>query len=128
MVLEKFKRHKSPGIDQIRTELIIAADRKLLSEITQLFNSFWNKKEMPEEWKASIIVPISKKGDKTDCSNCKCISHLSITYKILSRILLSKVIPNTELCIEEHECGFRRSRSDTDHIYFYNRQMFEKKR
>ena len=24
---------------------------------------------MPEEWKESIIVPICKKGDKTDCSN-----------------------------------------------------------
>jgi len=24
---------------------------------------------LPEEWKESIIVPIYKKGDKTDCSN-----------------------------------------------------------
>jgi hypothetical protein len=25
--------------------------------------------ELPEQWKESIIVPIYKKGDKTDCSN-----------------------------------------------------------
>jgi hypothetical protein len=24
---------------------------------------------MPEQWKESIIVPIYKKGDKTDCTN-----------------------------------------------------------
>jgi len=31
--------------------------------------SIWNKNGLPEEWKESIIVPIYKKGDKTDCSN-----------------------------------------------------------
>ena len=29
----------------------------------------WNKEELPEEWKESIIVPVYKKGDKAECSN-----------------------------------------------------------
>jgi hypothetical protein len=28
----------------------------------------WNK-ELPHQWKESVVVPIHKKGDKTDCSN-----------------------------------------------------------
>jgi hypothetical protein len=127
MAFEKFKRHKSQGIDQISTELIIAGDWKILSEITQLINSTWNKKELLEEWKESIFVPISKKGDKTECSNYRGISHLSITYKILSNILLSKFTPNTEESVGDHWRGFRGSRSTTDHVKFYIRQMFEKK-
>jgi len=43
---------------------------------------------MPEQWKESIIVPIYKKGDETDCNKYKGISFLSITYKILSNIFL----------------------------------------
>jgi hypothetical protein len=27
------------------------------------------KEELPEQWQESIIIPIYKKGDKTDCSN-----------------------------------------------------------
>jgi hypothetical protein len=30
---------------------------------------FVNREELPEEWKESIIAPIYKKDDKTDCSN-----------------------------------------------------------
>jgi hypothetical protein len=26
----------------------------------------WNKNELPEQWKISVIVPIYKKGNKTD--------------------------------------------------------------
>jgi len=69
MALEKLKRHKSPGIDQIPAESIKAAGRTIRSEIHKLINSIWNKEELHEEWKKSIILPIYMKGDKTDCSN-----------------------------------------------------------
>jgi hypothetical protein len=62
---------------------------------------------LPEEWKEAITVPISKKGDKTDCSNYTDISLLSSTYKILSNILLSRLIPYAEEIIGDYQCGFR---------------------
>jgi hypothetical protein len=34
----------------------------LLSAIHMLINSIWNKEELPDQWKESIIVPIHKKG------------------------------------------------------------------
>jgi hypothetical protein len=69
MTIEKLKGHKSPGIDQIPAELIKAGGRTIRSEIHKFINSIWNKEELPEQWKESIIVPIYKKGDKIDCSN-----------------------------------------------------------
>ena len=77
----------------------------------------WNKEELPEGLKQSIIVPIYKKGDKTDCSNYRGISLLSTTYKILSSVLLSRLTPYAEQIIGDHQCGFQHSRSTTDHIY-----------
>ena len=65
MAIEKLKTHKSSGIDQIPVELIKAGGRTIYYEIYKLIISIWNKEELPEEWKESIIVPIYKKGDKT---------------------------------------------------------------
>ena len=81
---------------------------------------------MPEEWKESIVVPNYKKGDKTNCSNYRGISLLPATYKILSNILLSRLTPYAEHIIGDHQCGFPRNRSTTDHI-FCIRPILEKK-
>jgi hypothetical protein len=58
------KKYKSPGSDQIPAELIQAGDKMLLSAIHKLINFIWNKEELPDQWKGSIIVPVHKKGDK----------------------------------------------------------------
>jgi hypothetical protein len=62
----KLNSYKSPSTGQISTELIKAGGETLYSEIHRLVCSIWNKEELPRQWKGSIIVPIYKKGDKTD--------------------------------------------------------------
>ena len=65
----------------------------------------------------SIIVPIDKKGDKTDCSSYRGISLLPTTYKILPNILLSRLIPYVKDIIGDHQCGFQHNRSTIDHKF-----------
>jgi hypothetical protein len=62
----KVEKYKSPGSDQIPAELIQAGGEILLLEIHKLINSTCNKEKLPDQWKESIIVPVNKKGDKTD--------------------------------------------------------------
>jgi hypothetical protein len=85
--------YKSPCSDQLPAELIQAGGETLPSEIHKLINSVWNKEQLPDQWKESIIVPIHKKGDKTDCNNYRGISLLSTSYKIVSNILLLRLVP-----------------------------------
>ena len=126
LAIEKFKSQKSPGIDQIPAELIKEGGRTIHYQIHKLIVCIWNKEELPEEWKESIIVLIYKKGDKIDCNNYRGISLLPTKYKISSNILLSRLTPYAEEIIGDHQCRFRRNRSTTDHL-FCIRQMLEKK-
>jgi hypothetical protein len=102
--MAKLKKYKSPGSDQILTELIQARGEIVLPAIHKLINSIWNKEELPDQRKESIIVPIHKKGDKTDCNNYRGISLLS--YKILWNILPSRLSPYLNEIIGGHQCFF----------------------
>jgi hypothetical protein len=121
----KLKSYKSPGTDQIPAELIKAGG-ETCSEIHRLICSIWKNEELPQQWKESIIVPIHKKGDKTDCNNYRGISLLPTAYKILCNILLARLTPYVNEIIGDHQCGFRRNRSTADQI-FCIRQILEKK-
>jgi hypothetical protein len=65
IAVAKLKKYKSPGSDQIPAELIQGGGKILLYAIHKLINSVWNKEELSDQWKESIIVPIHKKGCKT---------------------------------------------------------------
>jgi hypothetical protein len=62
-----------------------------------------NKEELTDQWKESIIVPIHKKGYKIDCNNYCGISLLSTSYKMLSNILLSRLVPYKDEIIGDHQ-------------------------
>jgi hypothetical protein len=92
----KLKRYKSTDVYQIPAELIQAEGEPLRSGIYKLTQLIWIKEKLPHRWKESIVVPTHKKGDKTECSNYRGISLLSMSYKILSNILLSRLTPNAD--------------------------------
>jgi hypothetical protein len=79
----KLKSYKSLGTDQIPAELIKAGGvtLTLYSEIHRLTCSIWNKEELPQQWKEYVILPVHKKGDKTDCNNYRGISLYQLPTK-----------------------------------------------
>ena len=86
--------------------MIKAGSRTIRPEIRKLIISIWNNEKLHEGWKKSIIAHIYKEGDKTDCSNYRGISLLPTMYKIVSTILLSRLISYAEEIIGDHQCGF----------------------
>jgi hypothetical protein len=97
------KKYESPG-SQIPTELIQAGGGT--------FNNSWNKEELHDQRKESIIVPFHKKGDKIDGNNFREMSLLSTSLK---------VIPYICEITGDHQCGYQSSRPITDQIYAFVR-------
>jgi hypothetical protein len=51
----KLKKYESPDSDQILAELIQQGGKTLVPAIHKLINCTWNKEEIPDQWKESII-------------------------------------------------------------------------
>jgi hypothetical protein len=91
IAITKLRKYKSPGSDEIRTELFQAGDEILRSAIHKLIHSVWNKEELPDQWKESIIILVhKKKADETDGNNYRGMSLLSTSYQILWNIHASR--------------------------------------
>ena len=127
--LKGMKPRKSPGPDQIPSELLIHGGAQLHSFLHELICTIWNCAKVPNSWKDAIIITIYKnKGDRTLCGNSRGVSLLSTAGKTFAKLLLNRLIAHvSENILPETQCGFRGNRSTVDMI-FAARQLFEKSR
>ncbi len=81
----------------------------------------------PSAWKMSKVTAIFKKGSKSDCSNYRPISLLSIPSKIVEHLVCSQLTQHLrEHNLEsEHQWGFRPQRS-TEDILLYMTEKWRK--
>ena len=73
--------NKVSGGDGIPPELfqILKDDAvKLLDSICQ---QIWKTHQWPQDWKRTVFIPIPKKGNAKECSNCHTIALISHTSK-----------------------------------------------
>ena len=61
---------------------------KLLHSICQ---QIWKTQQGPQDWKRSIFIPISKKGNPKECSNYHTIALISHASKVMLKILQARL-------------------------------------
>ena len=117
--IAKLKHGKSPGSDGIPAEVYQHGGDALLSRLHDLFTKCWELGVLPQDLKDATIVSLYKnKGAKSDCSNYRGITLLSIAGKILARVLLNRLIPAiAEEVMPESQCGFRANIGTSDIIF-----------
>jgi hypothetical protein len=60
VVIEKLKEFIAPGTDQSLVKWIKAGGETFRSEVHKVINSIWNKEELQQQYKKSLIVRIYK--------------------------------------------------------------------
>lgn len=126
--IKRMPHGKAAGEDAIPAELLKAGIEPLAERLRHLVSLCWSARRVPQEFKNAKITTLYKqKGDRGDCNNYRGISLLSVTGKLLARLVLARLQVLAEEIYPEAQCGFRAGRSTTDMI-FSVRQLQEKAR
>ena len=92
-----------------------------------LFNKSLSQRLIPDDWKAANVVPIFKKGKKTQISNYRPISLTSLVCKILERIIKNEIMTHLELndLLDGSQHGFRSKKSTVTNLLEFSHQLTE---
>jgi acid phosphatase class B len=63
----------------------------LKNVIYEIISNIWEEEIIPHEWKCDIIYPVHEKGEVIMCGNCRTVTLLCTTNKILENILYVKL-------------------------------------
>jgi len=90
-----------------------------LPYIRKYFNRLFTNAEFPSRWAKSIILPVYKKGDKSNAGNYRGISLLKVFSKIYICVLTKRVTFFTDAYWQKNECqaGFRSGYSTIDNAF-----------
>ena len=102
------KLGKSPGLDNIPSELIKAAGNNIIDVYTIICNHIWKTGDWPNEWTKSLIITIPKKGNIKLCNNHRTLSLINHSSNIMLIVILNRLKPQSETLLSEEQAGFRK--------------------
>ena len=76
----------------------------------------WKTQQWPQDWKRSVIIPISRKGNARECSNYHTIAHMSHASKVMLKIFQARFQQYVNDELPDVQAGFRKSRGTGDQI------------
>ena len=120
--LKAMKPNKTPGLDGLT--LGVWKLEKTQKYLRRFCNETFNGVH-PNEWGISGIVPVSKKGDLTRCTNYQGISFNQIASKIYNRLILNRIRPVIDRLLCPSQNGFRLGKSTLSHLLALRRIIEE---
>jgi len=107
------KASVSDGIPVELFQILKDDAAKVLHSVCQ---EIWKTQQWPQDWKRSVFIPIPKKGNAKECSNCHTIVLISHASKVMLRILQVRLQQYMNQELPGVQAGFRKGRGTRDQI------------
>ena len=107
------KSSSSPGPDGLHPRVLKEAASALSTPLSKLFKKSLDSGILPTDWKVAEVVPIFKKGSRSQPSNYRPVSLTAVTSKVMESIIRDNIIMHmTETGqLNQAQHGFVRRRS-----------------
>ena len=114
--IKAMKDNKALGPNSIRTKILKVHSKTLSKPLAELINLSLNQGKFPTILKIAKIIPIHKRGDKSECDNYRPISLVSNISKLILKTVHERLYSflEKEQLLLEGQFGFRNNRSTVD--------------
>ena len=83
--------NKAIGGDGIPFELFQILKYDAVKMLHSICQQIWKTQQWPQDWKRSVFIPISKKGNTKECANYHTIPLISHASKVMVKILQARL-------------------------------------
>ena len=108
--------NKASGGDGIPAELLQILKDDAVKVLHVIWQQIWKTQQWPQDWKRSIFIPISKRGNAKECSNYHTTVLISHANKVMLKTLQAKCQQYKIQEILDVQAGFRKGRGTSDQI------------
>ena len=108
--------NKASGGDGIPVELFQILKDDAVKVLHSTCQQIWETQQWPQDWKRSIFIPITKKGNAKECSNYHTIALISHASKVMLKILQARLQQYVNHDLPDVQAGFRKGRGIRDQI------------
>ena len=115
--IKKLKYGKEPDNDNVCVEMLKAEEQEMPQLLQNILRDVWDNEVIPDAWKRGTIIKLSKKGNLSECINCRGITLLSITSNVLCCSILQHITTAVEKLLHQEQADFRKGISCIDHIF-----------
>jgi len=111
--LSNLNVNKSVGPDEIHGKLLYELRYEIVKALTLLFNLSMRQGIIPQDWRDASVVPLFKKGSRSQAQNYRPVSLTSIVGKILESIIKDHVVAHLDRhkLLRDSQHGFLSGRS-----------------
>ena len=114
--LESITTNKASGDDEIPVELFQILKDDAVKVLHSICQQIGKTQQWPQDWKRSVFIPISKKGNAKECSNYRTTGLMSHAGKVILKILESRLQQYVNHELPDVQAGFRKHRGTRDQI------------
>ena len=106
--------NKVSGGDGIPVELFHILKHHTVKVLHSIHQQIWKTQHWPQDWKKSVLVPISKKGNAKECSNYCTIAFISHTSKVMLKFFQARLQQYMNCELPHIQAGFRKGKGTRD--------------
>ena len=107
---------KASGGDEISVELFRILKDDAVKVLHSICQQIWKTQQWLQDWKRSVFIPIPKKYNAKDCSNCHTIVLIPHASKVMLKILQVRLQNYVNHELPDVQAGFRNGRGTRDQI------------